>query len=95
MLTTRRNGFKEGYFKIYKELFEKHISKHSVSSDNPFVVITEHYGKDGNYVVAINGTDREINPELTLSGCKIKRIIKGDKNLIEPYGALVFEIERW
>lgn len=95
MLTTRRNGFSEGYFKIYKELFEKHISKHSVSSDNPFVVITEHYGKDGNYVVAINGTDREINPELTLSGCKIKRIIKGDKNLIEPYGALVFEIERW
>lgn len=93
MLTTRKKGFEQGYFEIYKKLFAKHISECAVLTENPFVVVTEHYGEAGNYVVALNGTDKSVAPEFTFNGCSVKRYIKGDINSIEPYGALIFEIE--
>ena len=93
MLATKKKGFEQGYCEIYKKLFEKHLAKNVVRTENPFIIVTEHCGENGNYIVALNGTDKEIAPDFTFNNCKVKRVITGDLNSIEPYGALVFEFE--
>ncbi len=93
MLFKKSGAFDGRYSKIYKTIFEKYICKHFVKFNNPMLTVTEYEENNKKYVVAINCSDKNINPNITLNNVKIKRVIRGTVENIKPFDALILELE--
>lgn len=78
------------YYEIYKTAGKKILEGKPVISNNPDICITIH----GNYIVAINYSDKKLKFDYTLNNCIIKNVFYGELNEIPSCDAVIFEIEK-
>lgn len=54
------------YYKLYQQIFKKHLGCKVLDKSSPFIGVTEHPTNSGYIITAVNYADREIDFELTL-----------------------------
>lgn len=93
MLLDESNAFDTNRYLIYNKFFENEISKKTIISKNKYIAVTEHKEENETFCIAINHSSSEQNTMLELKGCKIKRVIYGDIDVLKPFDAVVFSVE--
>lgn len=78
------------FYKIYKEFGSNLIDNYIVTSDNPFIGITQSKNEDGTYVVtAINYSDKMIEPNLCVKKGWTLEVLYGDTKQVGKCDAVV------
>lgn len=81
------------YYKIYSKLAQGTDLGRIATTAEPCVGVTQHRHEDGSYtVVAINYTDKPIDPRLDFCGRKY-RAVYGSADLIDACDAAIFKVE--
>jgi len=106
MLLDKAGAFEGNVCDIYEKIFTgtHHIAKttkkgnvlhgkpQNISND---VGITQHHGEDKSYVVVINYSGKQVEPELKYSKeYKLVRQIGGTAECLEPFSSVVLEFKK-
>lgn len=96
MLITKENGFMLAYHKFYDMAAREILSDKGIRRDNSYIGITLHKGEEADYAVLVNYTAREQDPAVRINEKYYSqvRMLHGDRNAIEPFGALVMELKK-
>lgn len=80
-----------GYYEIYRRFFRDRAAQKVIASENPYIGITEHPGKEGVYAVLVNYSGETQKCRLRIqSGYGITRVDYGNVEQLAPYEAAVF-----
>ena len=94
MLTDTPNAYDTNNYMAYKSLLDTHIDK-TVEIESDYVIHTLHPQDNGYIVVALNLSDKCVDPQITLAnGYYLDTVYHGDVNSIDAFDACVFKITK-
>lgn len=93
MLLEESNAFDDNYYKVYNKVFEKAKSTHGISTNNPYIALTEHPYEDVTYCIAVNHSSSSQKPKFVFKNNDICKVIYGSTKEIPPFDAVVFAIK--
>jgi hypothetical protein len=93
-LLNKKRAFDGNACEIYRMLF-KDCGEKIIESDNKYLGITHHWGKDNSYVIIINYSNSEIMLNLRQNEkYKLEKVYAGSMQTIEPMGTIVLSFAR-
>jgi len=88
------DAFDGNQHEVYRKVFAEQLENHVVSVDSKYVGITHHGDKNKVYVVMINYSEKEEEINISIKpGYRITRLLSGCLEKIEPFGAVIMELE--
>lgn len=94
-LIHKRHAFDLGTSAVYRVLFEEHLKKNPVKTNNPDLIMTYHPASAGGFVVVLNHYADEKDFLLEIDqGYSVKKIYYGDGKKIAPFDACVIKVEK-
>lgn len=96
VLLTEESGFQGAYYHFYQTVAGVLLQKRGIRKENPCVGITIHRGEEKDYAVLINYTAEQQNPNIYVDSAVYSEVtvLRGRKDVIEPFGAIVLECEK-
>ena len=81
------------FYKIYREFAKEQIDKYVVTSENPYIGITQSKNADGSYILtAVNYSDKDIEPNLVAKNGWKTDVLYGDTKLIKKCDAVIMKV---